>query len=213
MRNRKLLLDCCRAAYFVSFCLAVAEVVLVIASWIVNAMLPDSGISSLLSSEGIRWFIGGFSGFVLSPYLSWIILVGMAYGVFCRSGLGSVAYRSGNYQVRLGIQVAAIIFAVLVFSFALLSFLPHAILVNADGKLLNSSFSRGFVPAMCFIVTMTSFVYGVCTQRFRTIRSVFSAMKNGITIVTPLFVLYLFFVQFYRSLLFVCNFTLTGFPL
>lgn len=212
MRSRKLRLNCCRMVYYLSCCLAVAEVALVIGSWIVNAMLPDSGVSSMLSSEGIRWFIGGFSSFVLSPYLSWIILIGMAYGMFCRSGLRSATYHSDSFQMRLGFQVAAVVFVVLVLALSLLSFLPHAILVNANGKLLDSSFSRGFVPAACFIVTMTSFVYGVCVQRFRSVHSVFSAMKNGITVVTPLFIVYFFFVLFYRSLLFVCNFTFTALP-
>lgn len=212
MRSRKLRITCCRMVYLLSCCLAVAELTLIIGSWIVNAMLPDSGVSSFLSSEGIRWFIGGFSSFVLSPYLSWIILIGMAYGVFSRSGLRNATYKSDSFQLRLGYQVAVVVFSVLVLALVLLAFLPHAILVNASGKLLHSSFSRGLVPAVCFIITVTSFVYGVCIQRFRTAHSVFSAMKNGITVVTPLFVLYIFFILFYRSLLFVYNFTFTALP-
>lgn len=212
MRNRTLRIISARIASALLCCLMVAEVVLVIGSWIVNAMLPDSGINSMLSSEGIRWFIGGFSSFVLSPYLAWIILVGMAYGVFSHSGLRSATYHTDRFQVRLGIKVAAVVFTLLVIAFALLSFLPHAILVNASGKLFGGSFSRGLVPAVCFIVTMTSFVYGVCAQRFRSVHSVFYAMKNGITVVTPLFIFYIFFILFYRSLFFVCNFTFTAFP-
>lgn len=46
--------------------LCLAEVLLVILSWLLSAMRLDE-VHSLLSSEGIRWFLGNFSSMLASP--------------------------------------------------------------------------------------------------------------------------------------------------
>ena len=49
--------------------LLVAQSLLVIVSWLLSAMRLE-GVRSLLSSEGIRWFVGGFSDIVANPLLA-----------------------------------------------------------------------------------------------------------------------------------------------
>ena len=44
---------------YLSVVLLIAEVVLVVGSWLYAALNPESGVRSMLSSEGIRWAFGG----------------------------------------------------------------------------------------------------------------------------------------------------------
>ena len=54
--------------------LGILQLLLVILSWLLSAMRVE-GVRSLLSGEGIRWFIGGFTGMLLQPLLAWLLLL------------------------------------------------------------------------------------------------------------------------------------------
>ena len=66
--------------------LFLAELVLILLSWILSATGME-GVRSLLSSEGIRWFVGGFTDIVDSTLLVWLIILLIALGAFQKSGL------------------------------------------------------------------------------------------------------------------------------
>ena len=51
-----------------------------VVSWIFAALNPESGVRSMLSSEGIRWAFGGLIPQMQSSVLVWLILAGMAWG-------------------------------------------------------------------------------------------------------------------------------------
>ena len=65
--------------------LAVLQLATVLFSWIVSSAIPSLPCRSMLSSEGIRWFMGSFVDNVSSPLLVWLILFVMAYGTFTHS--------------------------------------------------------------------------------------------------------------------------------
>ena len=58
---------------YIAIVLGVLEIVLVLASWMLSVLLPDSGIRSMLDGEGIRWFFGGFVDMLAGPVLVWIL--------------------------------------------------------------------------------------------------------------------------------------------
>ena len=59
----------------VALSLALAEVMLILVSWLLTAAVPEASMRSLLSSEGIRWFFGHFSDNLATPVLVWLLLV------------------------------------------------------------------------------------------------------------------------------------------
>jgi len=85
-----------RLAYFATT-LAMAEVALILFSWIWSAAFPNDQVRSLLSSEGLRWFFGHFSEILATPLMVNILLMGMAYGCLRRCGV--LAY-SNTYRER-----------------------------------------------------------------------------------------------------------------
>ena len=125
--------------------LVLAQLLLMLVSWIWSAAVPSSGVRSMLSSEGIRWFLGHFSEMLATPLLIWILLLAAAYGCVTASGLFSVhsspstvqrSYRAQRARVMTGLFIIVYLGIIL-----LMTAVPHAVLLSADGSLWPSPFS------------------------------------------------------------------------
>ena len=185
--------------------LILAETLLVILSWLLSAMRL-SGVRSLLSGEGIRWFIGDFATVLASPLLVWLVLLLIAFGSLQKSGLTSlVPYRSSliTYRDRIAIRVSLAFLIIYLIIISLLTLMPHAILLSASGQLFPSAFSRSLVPLVAFGVCLVSVTFGYVSGRFRSLSDVLCALSFGIEKGAPLFILYILLIQFYQSLRFV----------
>ena len=190
-------------AYLV-LALALAEVVLVLASWLLSATMAGN-VRSLLSSEGVRWLFGGFTTMLASPWLVWLVLLAIAGGCLWQSGIVSIRLplSSLHYRQRVALRTALILMLIYIAAILALTLVPHAVLLSATGRLFPSPFSRAFVPIVSFGVLLVSVAYGWASGSFRSIASIVSAMSTGIAAAAPLFILYVVFVQFYESLRFV----------
>ena len=177
----------------------VAELLLVILSWLLSATRLD-GVRSLISSEGIRWFVGEFTYTLASPLLVWLLLVLVALGCLQRSGLMS---RGRGYRDRVALRVSLSFIIIFVVIICLLTLMPHAILLSVTGSLFPSAFSRALVPIICFGVGVLSISFGMVSGRLHTLTDILDALTFGLQQGAPLIILYIMFFQFYASLLFV----------
>ena len=189
--------------------LAVAELLLVLLSWLLSATMTE-GVRSMLSGEGVRWFFGSFVSVLSSQWLVWLLLLSMSGGCLWKSGLLSV-FRSGvsqplrsfSYRQRVALRSAVVTGTLYVVVVMALTVVPHAVLLSATGQLFPSAFSRALVPIIAFGVSLVSAVYGLMSGRFGTLYDVVSSLSFGITKTAPLFVLYVVLMQFLASLRFV----------
>ena len=76
-----------RICGYAMFLLILAQIALVLVSWLITAAMPDVFPRSLLSPEGIRWFFGTFTANLQSPWLVWLLLISIAWGTLRASGL------------------------------------------------------------------------------------------------------------------------------
>ena len=192
--------------------LMVAELLLFILSWLLSATRME-GVRSLLSSEGIRWFFGYFTQMVASPLLVWLLLGLCAYGCLQRSGLLSLLtshlslltshFSPLTYREKVALRVSLVFLVIYVLMIALLTLMPHAILLSATGSLFPSAFSRSLVPIIAFGLCLVSITFGLVSGRLRGLDDTFSALSYGIAQGSPLIILYLLLIQFYESLCFV----------
>ncbi len=183
----------------VAILLVVAEVMLVLISWLLSATMTE-GVHSLLSGEGMRWFLGHYATLVQSPLLIWLLLLSMSAGTFVRSRL---LHYCSNYRERLALRLSLIFLALYVAAVLVLTFLPHAILLSPTGTLFPSPFSRAFVPMLAFAVFLFSAIYGLTARTITSLTDLCEAMTQGISQWSPLFLLYLLFMQLYESWLYV----------
>ena len=192
MMNKRLIALACVA-------FGVAELLLVILSWLLSATRLD-GVRSLISSEGIRWFVGEFTYTLASQLLVWLLLVLVALGCLQRSGLMS---RGRGYRDRVALRVSLSFIIIYVVIICLLTLMPHAILLSVTGSLFPSAFSRALVPIICFGVGVLSISFGMVSGRLHTLTDILDALTFGLQQGAPLIILYIMFFQFYASLLFV----------
>lgn len=182
-----------------SLVLLIAELVLVLLSWILAATMTE-GVRSLLSGEGLRWLFGRFARFVASPPLAWLLLLLIAGGCLVRSQLLS---RRQGYRDRIALRFSLAFLLAYVAFLLLLTAMPHALLLSATGSLFPSAFSAGLVPAVAFGLVLVSVAYGSVSGRFRSLGDVLDSLSFGIRRGAPLFFVYILLIQFYESLRFV----------
>ena len=194
----------------IAFSLVVAEMLLVILSWLLSATRLE-GVRSLLSSEGVRWFFGSFTEMVASPLLVWLLLGLCAWGCLQRSGLLTFSpfhlftFFPLTYRDKVAMRVSLVFLVLYLIVIALLTLAPHAILLSATGSLFPSAFSRSLVPIVCFGLCLVSLVFGLISGRLHGLADILEALSTGIAQGASLIIIYLFAIQLYESLRFVFN--------
>lgn len=190
----------------VLFILLIAELALILLSWILSAAGVE-GVRSLLSGEGVRWFVGDFARMVASPLLTWLLLLMIAVGTFLRSGLSSLWHerrpRIISYRDRTAFRVSLVLLVAYVAAILLLTVVPHAVLLSASGSLFPSPFSRSLIPFIAFGITLVSIAFGLISGRMQSLSDILAALTYGIQHFAPLLILYIFCIQLYQSLRFV----------
>lgn len=186
---------------WLAFLLAVGQVLLILASWLLTAAMPDSFSRSLLSAGGIRWFFGRFVDNIESPLLVWLLLLSFVYGVVDHSGI--LHYKASEYRQRIAMRLAlfeGIFFILLMLALVMA---PHAILLNVMGGLFPSSFSASLVPYCCFSLMVMSVSYGVMSDRMKNVVSVYEALVSGTGKSGGLLLIYVIAAQLYHSIIFL----------
>ena len=189
-----------RSLPYIALTLAVGELLLVLGSWILSAALPMSGIRSMLSGEGIRFFLGHFADLLATPLLVWLLLLAMAYGVVLRSGIfsGSRSFRSSRARL------IALLFAVAYLAVVLLmTLVPHAVLLSASGTLWPSPFSASLVPLIAFGLAMVAAVYGIVAGTITSLADIYDSFVDGLRRAAALLPICLLLVLICESLYFI----------
>ena len=190
---------------FITCSLLLLQIMVVILSWMIKTIYPEFNGRSLLSGEGVRWFLGNFTNNVASNILVWIILIGLSWGAIRASNILQVFKRSHtlSYRERLGFRVVLIEIMIWFTVIALLSFIPHAAMLSITGQLFPSSFSKSIVPLIAFIALFSSITYGLIIGRLRKGNLIIEALSNGIKQIAPYIIIYIILVQLIYSIKFV----------
>lgn len=195
---------------YISLGLCLLLVVVVVGSWMVSVAMPGCGFRSMLSQEGIRWFIGHFADIQRSKTLVWLLLAAISSGAWRGSRLSGTLRRvfrheSVSYHERLGLRTSAVVLAIFIGLVGYLVLAPHAVLRGATGGLVPSPFFTGIIPIVCFTVLAVSSIYGLVSRTYKTIPHLFRALCHGIAQFAPVIVLYILATQLIHSIAFVLN--------
>ena len=178
--------------------LALAQIVLVLLSWLITAAMPEALPRSMLRPEGIRWFFGSFTENMESPWLVGLLLICIAWGTLQTSGL--LHFDRTIYRHRNALRLVLIELVLFVAVILLLTVVPHAILLNVMGGIEASSFSRSILPYICFAVIVMSLSFGAVSNRLQGIEAMGESLSEGIRMAAPYFVIYILANQLYSSI-------------
>lgn len=191
-----------RIVPYIALVLLLAEMVLILVSWLLSAALPNSGVRSMLSGESIRWFLGHFGTILATPILSWLILAAIAIG--CLRCCGVFSHSSPyTYRERRALLIGGGTLLTCVVAVLLLTVVPHAVLVSATGGFFPSPFSYSLIPVISFSLCAFSIVYGLIADTFQSLRDVYDTLLYCIRWAAPCILFYILLIQFYESLRFV----------
>ena len=175
----------------------IALTLAILVSWLYSAAYPVSGVRSLLTSEGLRWFMGHYADMLAKPLLVWLLLLSMAYGCLTKSRLLRFGHTYRESRARL---MTLFLLLLCVALMALLTLIPHAVLLSVSGDLWPSPFSKSLIPSVAFIVVILSAFYGIIAGYYNTVSDIYEALLHGIRQGAPLLLFYLLIAQLYLSL-------------
>ena len=187
-----------RICAYAMLLLALAQIVLVLLSWLITAAMPEAFPRSMLSPEGIRWFFGSFTENMESPWLVGLLLICIAWGTLQTSGL--LHFDRTIYRHRNALRLVLLELVLFVAVILLLTVVPHAILLNVMGGIEASSFSRSILPYICFAVIVMSLSFGAVSNRLQGIEAMGESLSEGIRMAAPYFVIYILANQLYSSI-------------
>lgn len=194
-----------RVIAILAFILAIAQVLLILMSWVLSAAIPELPIRSLLGSEGIRWFFRTFTDNLQSPLMIWILLASIAWGALKNSGMWNyiIGERNEVYRQRFAFRVALfeLLFFLLIIGILILP--SHAILLSVTGYLFPSSFSQSIIPSLCFILCTMSVSYGYLSGSLSSLTDISYSLTIGISHTKFLWLIYILGMEFYSSIRFV----------
>lgn len=186
---------------YLALSLGIAEVVVILVSWLLTAAMPESFTHSLTSPEGIRWFTGHFVDNLTSVWLVWLVLISITIGVVKQSRV--LHFAPTQYRQRTALRLMLIELCISAGIMLALTLLPHAILLNAVGTLFPGPFTHSLIPYICFSVMVMSMSYGIMSESIKGISQVYDAMNQGIRLLSPCFLFYILVMQLYTSILYV----------
>lgn len=196
-----------RIALIICKLLLIANLLVVLLSWIISAM-GNTDIRSLISSEGLRWFLGNYVDIIATPVLAWLLLLAIAYSCFRQSGLSDTLSKRfmGDklmFKQRLALRVTIIALIAIIAIVSLLVFTPHAVLLSPVGSIFPSPFSRSIIPIIAGTVTILSLLYGLVSGTINNAETAFMCLYSEIKNLFPIFIIYILAAQLYACLRFV----------
>ena len=197
-----------RACAIFAFILIVLQTILIFGSWIVSAAIPDSQIRPLIGAGGLRWFFSSFTEDMASPILVYIILITLTVNVFINSGMCELfsLKRKMNMQKKLALNAVLVELCTFIVLIVLLTAMPHAVLLSVTGELFPSSFSKGLIPMLCFIVTILSISYGLVSGCIKGVYDIWDSMTTGVNFLPAVCFVYILLLQFVSSLSYVIGY-------
>lgn len=195
----------------VVFGLVIAQLAVILGSWLYSAAFPESSVRAILSDSGIRWFFGTFVANLASPLLVYIILLDFAVGSCVYSGMwrviASFFCRSHNSEpIKLGSLLAPLVTVVLEVAVVLALTVPrHAILLSATGSLFPSSFSVSLVAILAFLLFTASIVFGLFSGTLHNYREVIHCCVRGGSNLKFILAIYVLAMELWKMIEYVIN--------
>ena len=171
-----------RKRFFVYlFTLVIAlQLLLLPLSWLLSAWMQEGDIRSLLGDEGLRWLLGGWSERLSIPLLVNLLYVSMTIGMIRGSGFS--------------LRITAVSVVTLTLVFFLLGGRLDA-MFSVIGHFWPSPLSRSLVPLCCFMLMVSSGVYGFVNGRLTRWQDVWQQLVDGLALMSPWIVLLMLIAQ------------------
>lgn len=178
-------------------------------SWVAN-IYGWGDIQSLLSAEGIRWFLGHVvENYVSCPALGIVLILLMGLGVAVHAGLYGILKRLCqkekllSHKERWALTLTMVVCGIYVMIVVASLLLPWNFMWGITGAWLHSPFSKGLVYVLSIGIGLSGVVYGYVSGNFRRLSDVMTGMSYLIARESSYFVALFFITQFFSLLVYM----------
>lgn len=178
----------------------------VLISWIsdiygVYILQPDTGemvrIQSLLSSEGVRWWLRSMiDNFTRFTYPGQVIVASLGIGVALHAFAG---YRSHSHKKYRALMTAMLIAGIYISLTMFITFASGGILRGINGEISLLPHMDDLIFLFSLGMGLTGMAYGYASDRYRKDHNIL----EGLTYMMPFLGIY-FVISFFASQLFAC---------
>lgn len=166
--------------------------ILVVFSWIGSAyglMLPDGTVlSSLLSSNSVRWFVRHSIDNIATAPIVEALLVLLMVGAVEQSGIGKIVsglvrehtLPSLTRHQRYALHISLGVFVVCVLIVAMGFVGPGGNLLSVTGRIAGGPFARGWLPLLCVCICIPCISYGWISDLWNTGHDVLWGLTSAI---------------------------------
>ncbi len=185
--------------------LCVCQVLVVLFSWVASILLPNSGITSLLGSEGLRWLFSSYERNAHTSLLFYCLLACVAFGAFFKSGLVKkiASYATCNYNERLGVSVFFICIFVAFALCMIFAFYPHSFLLSIDGTILSATYFKAVLIVVAVALIIGSCLFILFTNSVTPYDNILESLTIGLKYAAPFVVIYFVLSELVCSILYV----------
>lgn len=177
----------------------------ILLSWIVSVVWPSSGVVSLLGNSGLQWLLSSFADNVSSPILVWLLLGGIAYGMFRYNGFPARLKENNfdNPKVKFARRIFFLEIFLGIFVCVVLAFYPHSFVLGVSGHLFPGPFLKTVACMMTLVFIVANFSFMLLDENGNNPQNAEKALVFGLQRIAPLIVIYLLLKEWSAMVLFV----------
>lgn len=181
------------------------QALVILLSWIISALYPESGLHSLLSGVGLRWLLSTYASNMNSDTFVWLVELSIFLGAFIWSGLPGkiIAYNRCDYNERFALKIFFFEILIGIISCIILAVYPHSSLLSITGNL----FPGPYIKAVAIILGMSLFIgslsFLLLSGKVKSFRDIEKTFVYGVQCIAPLIVIYFLLNELYKMVLFV----------
>ncbi len=185
--------------------LCAAEVAVVLLSWVVSALFPESNVRSLLGNAGLRWLLGGYERNVNTSAFFYFLITAFFVGAMINSGLAGKIMRikQCSYNERLGVILFFIGLFVALVLCLLFAFYPRSVLLSVNGTVFSGLYFRAVLIVVAVVATLGSCVFILLGEGNDAYENIARALTAGLKAAAPVMLLYYLIAELVLSILYV----------
>lgn len=188
-----------------SLVLIVLQLLVILLSWILNVAVPELGVRSLLSGEGLRLMMASYLDNISSLVLGSIILVSVGIGAMVKSGvLSAVSNRKEqDFRHRFAFQMCIVVMVLAVAVALFVVFLPHSPMMSVTGHYFPGPLLYCLIPYISLVMMLISYTYSLFSGDLVLFQQAADIATYGLKKASWLIVLYLIVTELVASIRFV----------
>lgn len=181
------------------------QILVILLSWILNVAVPDLGVHSLLSGEGLRLMLASYLDNISGILLGSIILLSVGCGALVRCGIFGALFniRELEFRHRFALQMCIVEILLAIALALLVIFLPHSPMMSVTGHYFPGPLLYCIVPYTSIVMMLLAYTYSLLGGDLVSLAEAADISTYGLKKSAWIIVLYLIVMELVSTIAYV----------